>query len=75
VRAGGNGWVRGPGEACAAGCAGQGRRAWPGARARGAVARAAGANRGRRSRDETVVRKKRERARYGRRKRKGGIDE
>ena len=40
-----------------------------------AVARAAGANCGRRSRDETVAREKRERARYDRRKRKGDIDE
>jgi len=64
VRVGGKGRVRGPGEACAAGCAGQ-----------GAVARAAGANCGRRSRDETVAREKRERARYDRRKRKGDIDE
>ena len=39
MRVGGKGRVRGPGEACAAGCAGQ-----------GAVARAAGANCGRRSR-------------------------
>ena len=64
MRIGGKGRVRGPGEACAAGCAGQ-----------GAVARAADANHGRRSRDETVAREKRERARYGRRKRKGDIDE
>ena len=55
--------MRGLGEACAAGCVGQGRRARPGARARGAVARAAGANRGRRSREETVAGKKRERER------------
>ena len=54
MRAGGDGGVRGPGEA---------------------VARAAGANHGRRSRDETVAREKRERARYDRRKRKGDIDE
>ena len=39
------------------------------------MARAAGANCGRRSRDETVAREKRERARYDRRKRKGDIDE
>ena len=52
MRVGGKGRVRGPGEACAAGCAGQ-----------GAVARAAGANCGRRSRDETVAREKRERER------------
>ena len=64
MRVGGKGRVRGLGEACAAG-----------ARARGAVARAAGANCGRRSRDETVAREKRERARYDRRKRKGDIDE
>ena len=61
------------------------RRQRPSARARGGmrgrvrgpgvVARAAGANCGRRSRDETVAREKRERARCGRRKRKGDIDE
>ena len=45
-------------------CAGQGRHARPGARARGAVVRAAGTNCGRRSRDETVAREKRERARF-----------
>ena len=50
MRIGGKGRVRGPGEACAAGCAGQ-----------GAVARVVGANCGRRSRDETVAREKRER--------------
>ena len=52
MRVGGKGRARGPGEACAAGCAGQ-----------GAVARAAGANCGRRSRVETVAREKRERER------------
>ena len=35
MRAGGDGGIRGPREACAAGFAGQGRRARPGARARG----------------------------------------
>ena len=65
MRVGGKGRVRGPGEACAAG-----------ARARGAVARAAGANCGRRSRDETVVREKRERGRGTTgEKKKGDIDE
>ena len=66
MRVGGKGRVRGPGEACAAGCAGQ-----------GAVARAAGANCGRRSRDETVAREKREREGEVRpaKKKKGDIDE
>ena len=66
MRAGGDGGVRGPREACAAGCAGQGRQR----RVRPAIIAVGG-----RACTGWDDGEERERARYGQRKRKDGNDE